>query len=243
MGTPVIELRSVDTIYEGERLPAIHDIDLRVERGEFVALIGPNGVGKTTLLETINGLLEHKAGEVRVLGEEIRKKGHWIRQKVGYIPQEISFPELTPFLVRDVVLMGRFGRIGLARRPVAGDYRATDRALKLVGITGLARRPIGRLSGGQQQKAMLARALAKEPELLLLDEPFSNLDFVAREEVSSIIAGLHEELNLTSLIVLHDLNSLPSCCQRVVLMREGRIFRDGPPGEVLDPVTLAAAYQ
>jgi zinc/manganese transport system ATP-binding protein len=243
MGTPVIELRGVETIYEGERLPAIHDIDLRIEQGEFVALIGPNGVGKTTLLETINGLLKNTAGEVRVFGQEIERYGHRIRQRIGYIPQEISFDELTPFLVKDVVLMGRFGRIGLARRPAAADHRAVERALKLVGIEDLARRPIGKLSGGQQQKAMLTRALAKEPELLLLDEPFSNLDFVAREEVSSTIARLHEELELTTLIVLHDLKGLPPRCRRVVLMRAGRIFRDGPPAEVLDPVTLAAAYQ
>jgi len=239
----VIELRGVATIYEGERLPAIYDIDLRVEQGEFVALIGPNGVGKTTLLETINGLLEHTAGEVRVFGQEIGKNGHRIRQRVGYIPQEIAFDERTPFLVKDVVLMGRFGRIGLLRRPAAADHRAVERALELVGIEDLALRPIGKLSGGQQQKAMLARALAKEPELLLLDEPFSNLDFVAREEVSSVIVRLHEELKLTTLIVLHDLKGLPPCCGRVVLMRQGRVFRDGRPAEVLDPVTLAAAYR
>jgi len=248
MGTPdadaaaVIELRGVATVYEGEQLPAIRDIDLEIRKGELVALIGPNGVGKTTLLETTCGLLEPTSGEVRVFGLDIRKHGHRIRQRIGYIPQEIAFDELTPFSVRDVVLMGRFGRIGLLRRPGPADRRAVERALELVGIEDLARRPIGKLSGGQQQKAMLARALAKEPELLLLDEPFANLDFVAREEISSVIAHLHEELELTTLIVLHDLDSLPSSCQRVVLMRDGRIFRDGPPAEVLDPVTLAAAY-
>ena len=239
----MIELRGVAAIYEGERLPAIHDIDLRVEQGEFVALIGPNGVGKTTLLETINGLLENTAGEVRVFGQGIGRYGHQIRQRVGYIPQEISFDERTPFLVKDVVLMGRFGRIGLTRRPAAADHRAVEQALKLVGIEDLACRPIGKLSGGQQQKAMLARALAKGPELLLLDEPFSNLDFVARREIGELIARLHRELELTTLIVLHDVENLPPSCGRVVLMRAGRVFRDGPPAEVLDPVTLAAAYR
>jgi zinc/manganese transport system ATP-binding protein len=243
MGTPLIELRGVDTIYEGERFPAIRDIDLEVRQGEFLTLIGPKGVGKTTLLETVNGLLENTAGEVRVFGEGIGKNGHRIRQRIGYIPQEISFHELTPFLVGDVVLMGRFGRIGLARRPGAADYRAREGALELVGISDLAARPIGKLSGGQQQKVMLARALAKEPQLLLLDEPFSNLDFLARQEISSTIARLHGELGLTSLTVLHDVNNLPPSCERVILMREGRIFRDGPPGEILDPVTLAAAYR
>ncbi|MCR4404173.1 MAG: metal ABC transporter ATP-binding protein [Candidatus Acetothermia bacterium] len=243
MGTPVIELRGVTTIYEGERIPAIHEIDLVVERGEFLALIGPNGVGKTTLLETINGLLDHKAGAVRLFGLDVRREGHRLRRRIGYIPQAVSFPELTPFLVRDVVLMARFGRIGLIHRPRAADYRAVERALELVGSAALARRPIGKLSGGQQQKVMLARAMAKEPELLLLDEPFSNLDFVAREEIASTIVRLHEELGLTTLIVLHDLKGLPPCCQRVVLMRAGRIFRDGCPDEVLDPLILAAAYQ
>ncbi len=243
MGDPVIELRDVATVYEGERLPAIQDINLRIEKGELVALIGPNGVGKTTLLETINGLLENTAGEVRVFGLEVRRHGSLIRRRIGYIPQEIAFDALTPFLVRDVVLMGRFGRIRLARRPSAVDHQAVERALELVGIAELTHRPIGKLSGGQQQKVMLARALAKEPELLLLDEPFANLDFVAREEISSIIARLHGELELTTLIVLHDLESLPTGCQRVILMRAGRIFRDGPPAEVLDPTVLAAAYR
>lgn len=245
MGDPtvVIDLRDVTTIYEGERIPAIHDINLEVRKGEFVALIGPNGVGKTTLLETISGLLAHSSGEVRVFGLDVRRHGHLVRRRIGYIPQEIAFDELTPFLVRDVVLMGRFGRIGLIRRPSAADRRAVEEALAAVGIEELAHRPIGKLSGGQQQKVMLARALAKEPELLLLDEPFSNLDFVARREISELIARLQRELGLTTLIVLHDVDNLPQGCNRVVLMRAGRIFRDGPPAEVLDPVVLAAAYR
>jgi len=225
MGTPVIELRGVAAIYEGERLPAIHDIDLRVEQGEFVALIGPNGVGKTTLLETINGLLENTAGEVRVFGQGIGRYGHQIRQRVGYIPQEISFDERTPFLVKDVVLMGRFGRIGLTRRPAAADHRAVEQALKLVGIEDLACRPIGKLSGGQQQKAMLARALAKGPELLLLDEPFGALDERTRHHLQEELLSIWERERKTILFVTHNIDEAVFLASRILVMRDrpGRI--------------------
>jgi ABC-type molybdenum transport system ATPase subunit/photorepair protein PhrA len=168
MADSIIELKNVSTVYEGERVPAIRDIDLTIESGEFVAIIGPNGAGKTTLLETINGLLPHTRGQVRVLGRDVARFGPQLRSQIGYVPQEFQFDETTPVLVRDVVLMGRYGRIGLFRRPTAEDYAQVQEALELLGLAELAERPLGKLSGGQQQKVLLARALAKEPKILLL---------------------------------------------------------------------------
>lgn len=231
-----------DTIYEGEKIPAIKDINLQVREEDFLTIIGPNGVGKTTLLETINGLLEHTSGQVLVLGQGIKKAGHRLRKEIGYIPQDISFSALAPFLVRNVVLMGRYGKIGLIRRPSKVDLEATRWALSEVGITGLVTRPIGKLSGGQQQKVLIARMLAKEPKILLLDEPFSNLDFKASQEISRIICRLHDKLNLTTLIVLHDLASIPERCNRVALMNQSRITKVGPPTEMLKAEILSSAY-
>ncbi len=239
MATSVIELTNVSTVYEGERVPAIREINLSIEPGEFVAIIGPNGAGKTTLLETINGLLPYTHGKVLVLGRDIARFGPQLRSQIGYIPQEFQFDETTPVLVRDVVLMGRYGRIGLLRRPTAEDRARAQEALELLGLAELAERPIGKLSGGQQQKALLARALAKEPRILLLDEPFSHLDFAARDEVAELIARWHREQALTTLIVLHDLEAIPSSCHRVVLLDGGHIRQDGMREHVVRTFTLA----
>lgn len=239
MATPVIELQDVSTIYEGERVPAIREINLSIESGEFVAIIGPNGAGKTTLLETINGLLPSTRGQVLVLGRDVARFGPQLRSQIGYVPQEFQFDETTPVLVRDVVLMGRYGRIGLLRRPSTEDHARAQEALELLGLADLAERPIGKLSGGQQQKVLLARALAKEPKILLLDEPFSHLDFVARDEVAELITRWHREHALTTLIVLHDLEAIPSSCHRVVLLDGGRIRQDGARERVVHAFTLS----
>lgn len=239
MATSVIELKNVSTVYEGERAPAIRDIDLAIESGECVAIIGPNGAGKTTLLETINGLLPYTRGQVWVLGRDIARFGPHLRSQIGYVPQEFQFDETTPVLVHDVVLMGRSGRIGLLRRPTAEDHARAQEALELLGLAELAERPIGKLSGGQQQKVLLARALAKEPKILLLDEPFSHLDFAARDEVVELIARWHRERVLTTLIVLHDLEAIPPSCHRVVLLDGGRIRQDGARERVVRAFTLA----
>jgi zinc/manganese transport system ATP-binding protein len=238
MADSIIELKNVSTVYEGERVPAIRDIDLTIESGEFVAIIGPNGAGKTTLLETINGLLPHTRGQVWVLGRDVARFGPQLRSQIGYVPQEFQFDETTPVLVRDVVLMGRYGRIGLFRRPTAEDYAQVQEALELLGLAELAERPLGKLSGGQQQKVLLARALAKEPKILLLDEPFSHLDCAAREEVAELIARWHRERSLTVLIVLHDLEAIPRSCHRVVLLNGGRILHDGARERVVRAFTL-----
>ena len=237
-----IELFNVDTIYEGERTPAIRDISLRVERGEFLCIIGPNGAGKTTLLETINGLLEHTRGEIRILGKAIIRFGRFIRQEIGYIPQEFGVDVLTPFLVEDVVLMGRFGKIGFLKSVSNKDWQKAKEAMELVGIDELSRRPVGKLSGGQLQKVMIARALAKDPKILLLDEPFSNLDFNASADISQQISRLHEERGLTILAVIHDISAIPERCGRIILMNRGRIVKDGPPERVLNPDLLKSAY-
>lgn len=233
----------MDTIYEGERIPAIRDINLKIEEGEFLSVVGPNGAGKTTLLETINGILEYTRGKATVFGKEVKKFGCSVRKEIGYIFQEFEFDDLTPFLVEDVVLMGRFGKIGLLKRPSREDRERAREMMDLIGLNGMEKRAIGKLSGGQQQKVLLARILTKDPKILLLDEPFSNLDFKARVDISDKICRLHEKKNLTILMVIHDMTFIPERCNRAVLMNGGRIIADGAPEEVLNHDFLKSAYE
>jgi len=241
--TQPIKLKNVSTIYEGEKIPAIKDVNLIISRGEMVTIIGPNGAGKTTLLETINGLLPHTAGKVEVLGKDIKKYGSYIRRRTGYVPQEITFAETTPFLVEDVILMGRFGKIGLFKSPTRSDYEKVREVMRLIGIQDLAKKPIGKLSGGQVQKVMIARALAKEPELLLLDEPFSNLDLNALSDISRKISYLHTIFNLTTLMVIHNVASIPPSCNRAILINQGRIVEDNLSGKRLNFSHLKMLYR
>ncbi len=201
-------LEGVSTVYEGERAPALHEVSLEVRRGEHVAIVGPNGAGKTTLLEVIDGLLPATRGTVRVLGNAMWPGSHRLRQRIGYLPQDLFFPSDTPFLAEDVVLMGRFGRMGPLRLPRKADRAVAREAIDAIGVGEIARRPIGRLSGGQQRKVLLAHVLARDPELLLLDEPTANLDPEAKEEVARLILRLHRERGLTTLVVSHEQSPL-----------------------------------
>ncbi|MEM2634263.1 MAG: ABC transporter ATP-binding protein [Nitrososphaerales archaeon] len=226
----ILKIENVSTVYEGERKPAIKDINLTVNVGELIYIVGPNGAGKTTLLETINGLLPYIKGRVFVFGMDLQKNGRKIRSRIGYVPQDFMVEPDEPFTALDVVLMGLYGKLGLIAKPTNNDVDKAYRVMKLLGIEDLAKRPIGKLSGGQQQKVMIARALAKEPEILLLDEPFSNLDPKSREMVISIIKNLNDH-GLTTLIVTHDIKSIIENCRRIVIMMDGRIIADAPMNE------------
>jgi len=225
----VVKLRDVETTYEGEPLPAIKDINLEVDLSEFLVVVGPNGSGKTTLLETINGLLKVTHGEVIVFGHDMTRNPSRVRKDIGYVPQYFLTEPSAPFIVRDVVLMGRYGKLGVLRRPERRDLEIAEEAMHLVGIDGFADRPIGKLSGGEQQKVMIARAIAQEPRLFLLDEPFSNLDIDSRRRISDTLCKLHDERGLTTIMVTHDLLSIPERCDRVIVMDRGRIIVDGEP--------------
>ena len=240
---PLVELNRVNTIYEGEKIPVIHDINLTIFENDFLAIIGPNGAGKTTLLETINGILPYTAGEGRVLGKSIIKNKHAIRKNTGYVIQNFELDPRAPFLCKDVVMAGRSGKIGLFRFPNKKDWEMVWKSMGLVGMIDYAYRPIGKLSGGEFQKILLARALAQEPSLLLLDEPFSNLDFSARKQIETLLNRVHEQYNTTIVMVSHDLTFLPSRCDRLVVMDKGNIIMDDAKNHVLNDERISSLFQ
>lgn len=231
----VIEIDKIYTAYEGGDKAVIKGLTLRVERGEYVVIGGPNSAGKTTLLESINGLVRITHGSATVCNLDVRRFADQVRKKVGYVIQNFYFDPFTPFTVEQVVLMGRYGRLGFLKRVSKADYDAVNRALHLVGIEDLAHKTIGTLSGGQQQKAMIAHNIAKEPEVLLLDEPFSNLDFHAREYLQGIFKIIVRK-GTPILMVAHAFDGLPDIPIHLVVMNDGRITYDSgcTAGEVED---------
>lgn len=222
---------------------ALRGVSLEVEEGELVAIIGPNGAGKTTLLTLVNGLGHLLQGEVWVLGHNLaRGCPAALRRQIGYVPQLLDVDPRMPVTAREVVMMGRYGRLGLLRRPGPSDGRVVGQLLELVGMASLAGRPIGHLSGGEQQRVAIARALAQEPSILLLDEPTASLDRRAKEQILRLVQRIHRERKLTTLMVTHSLAGLDGLCHRAVLMKRGRIWKAGSPHLLLQEKLLRQLF-
>jgi len=221
----LIDLKSIYTAYEGGDKPVIKDLSLDVDRGEYVVIGGPNSAGKTTLLESINGLVKITHGQANVCGLNVACSADEVRKRVGYVIQNFFFDPFTPFTVEQVVMMGRYGRLGLLKHPEQSDYDAAQRAIELVGIEDLVHKTIGTLSGGQQQKTMIAHNIAKEPEVMMLDEPFSNLDFYAREYLQGVFKEIVRK-GVPILMVAHAFDGLPDIPIHLIVMNRGRITYD-----------------
>jgi len=241
MSHTVIDIEKAVVSYRED--VALRGVSLKVQSGEFVGIVGPNGAGKTTILTIINGLGKLLHGQVSVLGHYLTPgNGHSLRKRVGYVAQVQNIDPRVPMNVREVVMIGRYGLLGLFRRPGRHDWKIVDEVLELVGMTHLAQRPIGHLSGGEQQRAAIARCLAQEPELFLLDEPTASLDWRAKTDILELVRLIHDARHLTTLFVTHDLGSLPVACDRVVLMKDGLIWGEGPPEELLTDDNLSQLY-
>lgn len=233
-GAPVVELDGVAVSYDGG-LPALQDVSLRLERGERVAVVGPNGAGKSTLLKVIAGILTPSTGKVNVYGAVAG--GHIC---IGYVPQRSQVDWSFPVTVSDVVLMGRVARIGLLRQAGREDRRLVAESLAQVGMGSLAARQIGELSGGQQQRVFIARALAQEAELLLMDEPLTGLDIPSQEAIFEILDTLRAR-GMTVLVSTHDLHLAADRFDRLMLLRR-QLIGFGPAAQVLTPANLRLAY-
>jgi manganese transport system ATP-binding protein len=235
-GAPALRVSGVTVRYR--EVVALEDVDLQVAEGEACGLVGMNGSGKSTLFRTVVGLQRPAAGEVHVLGrgtDRARAEG-----LLGYVPQQDEIDRDFPLSVRDVVLMGRYHRMGPTRRAAPADTRAAETALARVGLTELAGRRIGRLSGGQRQRVLLARALAQDARVLLLDEPFTGLDVTSQAAVETVLRE-YVEAGGSVLVSTHDLTALPQLCSRSVLLHR-RVLAAGPTPDVLTPENLARTF-
>ena len=220
--------------------------DLAIPPGGFVGIVGPNGAGKTTLLRVCAGLLKPNRGSVCLGGLDLTRLSPWrkctLRQRIGYIPQATQYNGDLPFTVREVVAMGRTSIRPLLRRLGAADYAAVDRWIDAVGLHERRNQTFRSLSGGEQQKVLIARAMAQDPGILILDEACANLDFHWKHEISDMVEHLYRRRRMTVLMVSHETGILPESCGRTLLLAEGRLLADGPAREVLAPEMLARAY-
>ena len=230
---PAIEVR--DLRVDGDDAPILSGVSFYLAQGEALAVVGPNGAGKTTLIMALAGLIKPSSGEIRVFGEPPGK-----HLCLGYLPQRSEAEWNFPATVRDVVLMGRVGKNGLFRRLGRADRQKAEEALSRVGLSHLTDRRIRELSGGERQRMLIARALAQEARILLLDEPLAGLDAPAQEEILNLLRDLSHQ-GLSVLVSIHELDLVVNYFDRALLLRN-RPIALGKPQEVLTPENLRAAY-
>lgn len=224
----VIQLDHVYAGYGGP--PVLTDLNVTVNAGEFVGVVGPNGGGKTTFLRLILGLVPNVNGRVRVFGMSPQEA----RPKVGYVPQRQEFDRRFPVTAADVALMGRLGNAPPLLPYPAADRETVRRTLETVGAEHLAREPFGALSGGQQQRVLIARALACDPQMLLLDEPMSNLDEPAEREMYELLRRLNERM--TIVLVSHDIGVITAQVSVVICVNRRMVMH--PTSEITDDILL-----
>lgn len=228
MSQPVLEAEGVSFGY-GEHL-VIEDVSLAVAPGEFVALVGPNGSGKSTLLRLLLGLNAPSAGRVCLFGQSPEQLDD--RWRIGYVPQRAAAPADLPATVEEVVAAGRLARSGWHRRLKPVDRAEIEHAMESVSLLDLRDRPVRELSGGQQQRAFIAKALAGQPELLVLDEPVAGVDAESQDRFRDSLTHLVAEHDAAVLLVSHELGAVADALDRVVVLRRGQVFFDGPPADL-----------
>ncbi len=221
--------------------PALEDITLEIADGEFIGVIGPNGSGKTTMLRAILGLMAPLMGSLQIFDCACQDLRCFHRARIGYLPQMRSVDPYFPITVREAVLMGRAGAMGLWKRPGKMDHEIVRHALEDVGMAEYEDHPLGALSGGQQQRVFIARALAPHPQILLLDEPTTGIDTTTQHTVLDLIRRLHQELHLTVVLVSHDINLIAPFADRIALLKT-RLHAIGPAKAVLNREALAKVY-
>ena len=229
-----LEMEHVRVGYNGQ--PALEDLTFQVSHGARLAVVGPNGAGKTTLFKALVGLVQVKIGHIHIHGQPLGNH----QDCVAYVPQREEVDWRFPVTVYDVVMMGRFGQQGWVRRPSKVDREAVSHGLEQLGIADLANRPIGELSGGQQQRVFLARALAQEPHILLMDEPFTGVDFTTQEATLDLLEHLQDQ-KVTAMVSTHDLTLASERFEQVLLLNK-RMIAYGPPDEVFTPAHLSQAF-
>ena len=235
----MIEVNSIAFRYREEWV--LQDVSFRVEKGEFVGVIGPNGSGKTTLLKMLYRLLSPQKGEILFELVPIRKMDRAdIAKRIGVVAQETQL--LFPFSVLETVLMGRSPYLGHLMFESEKDLEIAKKAMEWTETLSFSERPMDELSGGERKRVFIARALAQEPEVILLDEPTANLDIHHQMDFLDLILTLNRERGLTILMASHDMNVASEFCDRLILLQEGRIYQIGTPDEVITKENIEKVY-
>ena len=232
--SPLVEVHDLTISYH--KKPVLWDVDLCLPPGKVIGIIGPNGAGKSTLLKAIMGLTPLDSGFVKLFGEPLHK----VRKKVSYVPQRESVDWDFPASVLDVVVMGRYAQLGLFQRPRKADKEVAMQCLRQVGMEPFAQRQIAQLSGGQQQRVFLARALAQEAQLYLLDEPFAGIDAATEKTIITLLQSQAQQ-GKSVIVVHHDLQTAPNYFDWAVLLNM-RLIGAGPVQEVLTAALLQETY-
>jgi manganese/zinc/iron transport system ATP- binding protein len=218
------------------KTPVLWDISLKIPQGKLVGIVGPNGAGKSTFIKAALGLIPHLSGNVEFFGQPLEK----VRQRVAYVPQRETVDWDFPITVRDLVLMGRYGKLGLFRRPRQADWAEADHYLEMLGMTPYRDRQISQLSGGQQQRTFIARALLQEADIYFMDEPFAGIDLASETVIMNILRQLRDK-GKTLFIVHHDLNTVESYFDWVIMLNM-RLIACDKVSLSFTPETLNAAY-
>lgn len=236
MENDALKVRHLAAAYD--RRPVLDAVSFSVPRGAMVGIVGPNGSGKSTLLKAVLGLVPVVRGEIDVLGRGVDRQA---RRLVGYVPQREDVDWNFPVSAFDVAMMGRVPSLRFLQRPGDRDKELVWKALETVGMAGLAHKRIGEFSGGQQQRIFLARALAQETQVLLLDEPVSGVDAPSQHEIFDLLRGLQER-GTTIVVTTHDLSCVAERFDLALLLNR-RVIAFGPPGEVFTPELLNQTYE
>lgn len=241
-GAPILEARSLHFRFPGAGTPLFDGFSLAIGAGDFLGLIGPNGSGKTTLLRLLSGTLRPSAGEVRLEGRPLQSfRPRERAQRLAVVPQESSI--LFNFTVMEMVLMGRAPHLGLLGLEGSRDRAIARRALEEMDLGDFEETPLRELSSGERQRALVARALAQEPAILLLDEATAFLDLKHRLQIGEILNRLNQKQGLTIMAISHDLNMAARFSSRLALLKQGRLVADGPPSKVLTPEQMRTVYE
>jgi manganese/zinc/iron transport system ATP- binding protein len=231
---PVIELHDLSVSYD--KKPVLWGVDFSLPSGKLIGIVGPNGAGKSTLLKSMMGLIPLSSGYIHFFGKSLDEA----RTRVSYVPQRESVDWDFPTSVSDVVMMGRFPKMGLLKRPSAHDKAVVAECIEKVGLTDFRSRQIAELSGGQQQRVFIARALAQEADVYLMDEPFAGVDAATEKTLLSLMQAIAAE-GKTIIVVHHDLHSVARYFEWIILLNM-RLVASGPAQEVLNSDLLQEAY-
>jgi len=233
-----IEIKNLIVKLNGREV--LKNINLSLNEGKFIGIVGPNGGGKTTLLRAILGLIKPASGEILIFGrppEEVLKNGSIF----GYLPQTLKVKPDFPIRVIDVVMMGRYGKVGILRWPGEEDRKKVIEYLSMMGIEELRNVKFGQLSGGQQQRASIARALAGEPKILILDEPNTGIDVIGQGDFYHLLKGLQKRFNITILMASHDIGTIPAYVDEIACLNYTFHYQGNPLG-ALNETVLTELY-